>query len=126
MMRKSLKKIKSERLKKRERRKLSIRSTLAGSSEKPRICVTKSNRNIFVQVIDDSLSKTIFSVQTFGKMAAEKIVANKEGAKIIGAKVGQQLMDHKINCAVFDRSGYKYTGVIKELVEGIRSSGIKI
>lgn len=125
-MRKNIGKIKSNRLRTRVRRKLSIRSTLAGDAERPRVSVTKTNKNLFVQVVDDMSSKTLFSVQTFGKNAIPGTCSNKESAKKVGEKIGSLLKDKKIESAVFDRSGYKFTGVIAALADGIRESGIKV
>jgi large subunit ribosomal protein L18 len=123
-MRKKLGKIKSEKLAKRMRRKLSIRKKIVGTSDCPRMSVTKSNKNLFVQVIDDSASVTLFSVQTFGKNAV-KVAVNKDGAKEVGTKVAGQLKDKNISQVVFDRSGHKYHGVIATLADTVRESGIK-
>ena len=125
-MRKNIGKIKSERLRTRARRKLSIRATLFGNAEKPRVSVTKTNKNLFVQVIDDISSQTLFSVQTFGKNGIPGTCGNRESAKKVGAEVGALLKARKIQQAVFDRSGYKFTGVVAALAEGIRESGIKV
>lgn len=124
-MRKSLKKIKNPSKAKVYRRKLSIRSKISGTSERPRICATKTNKNIFVQVIDDSESKTIFSVQTFGKNGVGT-TSNVEGAKKVGAEVAKSLQGKNISKAVFDRNGRKYTGVIAALADSIREGGVQI
>jgi large subunit ribosomal protein L18 len=124
-MRKNISKIKNETKAKEYRRKLSIRKKIVGSSEKPRLAVTKSNKHIRVQVIDDVKSVTLFSVQSFGK---GKVAAcgNAEGAKKIGAEVASTLKKHNLSKAVFDRSGKQYTGVIKTLADSIRENGIQI
>lgn len=124
-MRKPNGKLKSESGRKRLRRKLSIRKTIIGDAERPRVCVTKSSKNLFVQVINDEENKTLFSVQTFGKNAVEG-KANKDGAKAVGAKVAEELKGKNISKAVFDRSGYKYHGVIASLAESIRENGIQV
>lgn len=124
-MRKPNGKIKSPSLLKRQRRKLAIRKIVVGSAERPRVCVTKTNKNIFVQVINDAESKTLFSVQTFGKNAVANS-ANKESAKTVGAKVAEGLKGQKIERVVFDRSGYKYHGVIAALADAIRENGIQV
>ena len=124
-MRKNLRKIKNESLAKVYRRKLTIRSKISGTSERPRICATKTNKNLFVQVIDDNARTTLFSVQTFGKNAS-KGGANKEGAKLVGADVAAKLKEKNISKAVFDRNGRLYTGVISELANSIRENGIQI
>ena len=124
-MRKPNGKLKSESARKRLRRKLSIRKTVIGDSARPRVCVTKSSNNLFVQVINDEESKTLFSVQTFGKNAVAG-KANKDGAKLVGAKVAEGLKGKNISSIVFDRSGYKYHGVIAAIADSIRENGIQV
>lgn len=124
-MRKTYRKIKNPSKAKIYRRKLSIRSKITGTTERPRICATKTNKNLYVQVIDDTQGKTIISVQTFGKKASEGR-ANVEGAKAVGADVAKALSGKNITNAVFDRNGRKYTGVIAALADSIRENGIQI
>lgn len=124
-MRKSLKKVKSSSQAKELRRKLSIRKKIVGSTERPRICATKTNSNLFVQVIDDSANKTLFSVQTFGKNAVGTN-ASVESAKSVGEAVAKGLKDKNISSAVFDRNGKKYTGVVASIATSIREAGIQI
>ena len=124
-MRKSLKKIKSASKAKENRRKLSIRKKIVGSSERPRVCASKTNSNLFVQVIDDSSNKTLFSVQTFGKNAVGTN-SSVESAKVVGEAVAKGLKDKNISSAVFDRNGKKYTGVVASLATSIREAGIQI
>lgn len=124
-MRKNTAKIKNETKAKEYRRKLSIRKKVVGSAEAPRLCVTKTNKHLRVQVIDDVKSTTLFSVQTFGKAKAADH-ANAEGAKKVGATVAATLKKNNLTKAVFDRSGKQYTGVIKTLADSIRENGIQI
>lgn len=109
----------------REKRRLSIRKKVSGTSERPRICAMKSNKHISVQIIDDTQSVSLFTVSTFGKNAAADS-CNIEGAKKVGVKVAALLKQKNLNAAVFDRAGYKYTGVISALVQSIRESGIQV
>ena len=124
-MRKNTSKIKNETKAKEYRRKLSIRKKVIGSAESPRLCVTKTNKHLRVQAIDDLKSSTLFSIQTYGK---EKPAdhANAEGAKKVGAAVAATLKKNNLSKAVFDRSGKQYTGVIKALADAIRENGIQI
>jgi len=124
-MRKSLKTIKNTSKAKEQRRKLAIRKKVIGTTDRPRVCATKSNHNLFVQVVDDSTNKTLFSVQTFGKNAIGK-TANADSAKVVGTEVAKLLADKNIKNAVFDRNGKKYTGVIASLATSIRDGGIQI
>jgi large subunit ribosomal protein L18 len=124
-MRKNIAKIKNETKAKEYRRKLSIRKKVVGSAEKPRLAVTKSNKHLRVQIIDDVKSATLFSVQTYGKTKVANS-CNAEGAKKVGAEVAATLKKNNLNKAVFDRSGKQYTGVIKALADSIRENGIQI
>ena len=107
------------------RRKLSIRKKVEGTAERPRICTIKSNRHFVVQVIDDTKSKTIASVQTFGKNGIKGKI-NREGGKLIGQAVAKKLQAQKIVQAVLDRNGNIYTGIVAAVAEALREEGIKI
>jgi len=124
-MRKNTAKIKNESKAKEYRRKLSIRKKIIGTAEAPRLCVTRTNKHLRVQVIDDAKSATLFSVQTYGKDKPADH-ANAEGAKKVGAAIATTLKKNNLTRAVFDRSGKQYTGVIKALAEAIRENGIQI
>ncbi|MBD66773.1 MAG: 50S ribosomal protein L18 [Halobacteriovoraceae bacterium] len=124
-MRKTLKKIKNPSKAKEQRRKLAIRKRVIGTTERPRVCAKKTNSNLFVQIVDDSQNKTLFSVQTFGKNAVGK-GSNAESAKEVGSAVAKKLGENNIKAAVFDRNGKKYTGVIATLADSIREAGIQI
>lgn len=123
-MRKNLAKIKNPTKAKEHRRKLSIRKKVIGSADRPRLCVTKSNKHLRIQAVDDAKSLTVFSVQTFGKEKAG--AANIEGVKEVGAAVSSLLKKNNITQAVFDRNGKQYTGVIKALADAIRENGIQM
>lgn len=124
-MRKQLGKIKNEKKRREYRKKLSIRKTVIGTTERPRLCVVKTNKHLQVQVVNDEENKTLFSVQTFGK---DKVAdsANIENAKKVGAAVAQKLLDNKIEAAVFDRNGKIYTGVVAAVADAVRENKIKL
>jgi large subunit ribosomal protein L18 len=124
-MRKYLGKIKNESKEKEYRRKLTIRKTVIGKENNPRICVTKTNKHLRVQVIDDSKNLTLFSVQTFGKSAVGDS-SSKESAIKVGKSIADNLKKNKLDRATFDRSGKLYTGIIKALADSIRENGIKM
>mgnify|MGYP003639353703 FL=1 len=124
-MRKPLKKLKDEGQAKRMRRKLSIRKKVEGSTERPRLCAIRSNKNISVQVVDDAKGVTLFAVSTFGKNAVGN-GGNKEAAKLVGAKVAEKLKANNIATAVFDRNGFQYAGVLSVLADSIRENGIQV
>ncbi len=95
-----------------------------GLPDSPRVNVNRSNRNIFVQVIDDSKGQTLFSVQTFGKHAVAK-GPTKESGKIVGTKVADMLKTRKIEIIKLDRNGSKYHGVLVAVADGLKERGIK-
>lgn len=124
-MRKVLGKIKNPTKAKEYRRRLSIRKKVEGTAERTRVCVTKTNKHLRVQAVNDLTNVTLFSVQTYGK-AKVADVGNAEGAKKVGAAVAAQLKKANVSVAVFDRSGKQYTGVIKVLADSIRENGIQL
>jgi large subunit ribosomal protein L18 len=124
-MRKQYGKVQNKKDQRRQKRRLTIRNKISGTTERPRICAMKSNKHISVQLIDDTRSISLFTVSTFGKEAAAD-TCNIEGAKKVGAKVATIMKQKNLSSAVFDRAGYKYTGVIAALVQSIRESGIQV
>jgi large subunit ribosomal protein L18 len=125
-MRKSYEKVKQPARKRLLRRKLNIRSKIEGSPECPRLSVYKSNKHISVQVIDDTVSTTLFSMHTFGKKAVAGASCTVEGAKVMGEKVAGELKGRKIEQVVFDRNGLRYTGILASLADSIRKNGINV
>ncbi len=125
-MRKQIRKIKTLAGARKERRRLKIRKTVIGTEARPRVCVSKGNKNIFVQVIDDAASRTIFSAQTFGKNAVKGAKGNVEGAKLVGVTIAEGLKSKKIENVVFDRAGNKYAGIVAAIADGIRENGIRV
>lgn len=107
----------TKKAKTRNRRKLSIRKSINGIALKPRISISKSNKSVFVQAINDDEQKTLASVKT------DKGISNMDKAAETLAK---SLLSQKIESAVFDRNGFKYHGNVKAFADGLRKSGIKI
>lgn len=97
---------------------------LRGNSDKPRLCVFKSLKHIYAQIINDDEGNTIFSVSTLSKDFEKNLSVNKETAEKIGKKVGEECKKRDISKIVFDRNGYKYHGRIKALADAVRSEGI--
>ncbi|HXK32282.1 MAG: 50S ribosomal protein L18 [Candidatus Nealsonbacteria bacterium RBG_13_38_11] len=104
---------------KRQRRHKKIRSRVSGTKEKPRLCVFKSGKHIYAQLIDDEKGKTVASASDAD---FKKIKVGK--AKEIGKSIAKKAKDLKIEKVVFDRGGYKYHGQVKELAEGAREGGL--
>lgn len=109
---------------KRLHRKVHIRKTVYGTADRPRMTVTRSNKNLSVQVINDDEGTTLASISTLEK-EFEALKPNIDGAKKLGEAFGVRLKDKKITKVVFDRNGYLYHGVVKALADGTRSAGIE-
>lgn len=108
----------------RTRRHNRVRAKITGTAKRPRVSVFKSNRNIFVQLIDDESSKTILSSKISG--GKSKVKGNKsDKAAEIGKAVAEKAKTAGISEVVFDRGGYKYHGRVKALAEGLRAGGLK-
>ena len=105
----------------------SIRKRVQGTPERPRLSVHRSAKNIYVQLIDDIASKTLFAFSTrdkeFGKAAqkANKVVKTQKLGQFFGSKIKEK----GITKIAFDRGGYKYHGRVKALAESLRQSGIE-
>lgn len=113
-----------EKDRKRLRRKIHIRKRVSGTSERPRMTVTKSNRSISVQVIDDVKGHTLASASTLEK-ELKNIKVTVKGAGELGELFGKRLLEKNIKTVVFDRNGYLYHGIIKALADGSRKAGIE-
>lgn len=94
------------------RRHKKIRSTLMGTSERPRLSVFKSNRFIYAQIIDDTKGHTL-------------VQASSDDAKVVGVDIAKKAKALKIVKVVFDRGGYLYTGKIKAIADSAREGGLE-
>ena len=113
----------NDKNRKRLHRKIHIRKSIYGTAERPRMTVTKSNKNLSVQVINDDEGKTLASISTLEKECAD-VKPTIEGAAKLGEALGARLKDKNISKVVFDRNGYLYHGVVKALADGTRKAGI--
>lgn len=118
-------KVRKLKRKQRNRRHARVRAKIKGTKSVPRVSVFRSNKHIFIQLIDDSVGKTI--VSSIVKSKDKSVIkGNKiEIASAIGEMLANKAKDAGINKVVFDRSGYKYHGRVKALAEGLRKSGLK-
>lgn len=114
----------NDKNRKRLHRKVHIRKSVIGTTERPRMTITRSNKNISVQVIDDSEGKTLASISTLEKEFAT-CKANTADAAKLGEALGKRLKDKKVTKVVFDRNGYLYHGVVKAFADGARKAGIE-
>ena len=108
----------------RQRRHLRVRNKISGTAECPRLCVYRSNTNLYAQIIDDVAGNTIVSCSTLDKDVKTKH-ANKEAAKEVGTLIAKKAIEKNIKTVVFDRDGYIYHGVVKELAEAAREAGLE-
>lgn len=104
-----------------------VRKTLAGTGDKPRLCVYRSLNKIYAQIIDDERGVTLVSASSLDKDIASSLEGkNKtEQARIVGQEIAKRAKSAKIEEVVFDRGGYIYTGRVAALAEGARSAGLK-
>jgi len=118
--------MKTEKRTPRERRKLGIRKKITGSTERPRMSVYRSNKHIYVQVIDDSTGNTVASASTLSPELEGKLEGDKrEAAKLVGELAAKKCLAAKVEAVVFDRNGFIYSGRIAALADGARGGGLR-
>ncbi len=116
-----------KRRKARIRRQKKVRKKVRGIAERPRLCVFKSGKHIYAQVIDDTAGETLVATSSLSKELEEIIKGkggNKQGASIIGADIAKRAIKKGIQKVVFDRNGYIYHGRVKALSEAARENGL--
>lgn len=108
------------------RRHRRVRGKISGTPERPRLCVTRSNSNIYAQVIDDVSHTTICGVSTLGPEFKEtgKKGGTVEGAAEIGTIIGKMAQEKGVTKVVFDRGGHLYHGRVKALADAAREAGL--
>jgi len=108
-------------------RKERVSRKVFGTGERPRISVFKSNRNIYVQVIDDLKNRTIASASNLSSeiKGQAKGKSKTEQSKLVGELLGKKAVSAGVSQAVFDKGGYKYQGRIKSLADAAREAGLK-
>lgn len=109
---------------KRQRRRIHIRKKIFGTSETPRLSVFRSNRYLYVQLVDDNAGKTILGLSDKG-FKSVKDEKPLDRAKRFGTEFGKMIAKKGVKTVIFDRGGYKYHGRIKNFADGVRESGIK-
>lgn len=113
----------SNRLKLRMKKRLKIRKKVDGDELRPRLCVFKSSRNIYAQMIDDKTGRTLVSASTLQDKVTSK---GKDAAAEVGKLIAERAKEKNITKAVFDRSGYIYHGRVKSLADGAREAGLQV
>lgn len=113
--------------KQRQRRRYRVRKRLRGSAERPRLCVTRSHRNIMAQLIDDIAGKTLVSASTGDKELVKKLKygGNAEAAEVIGKTIAERAAKSGVSQVCFDRGGSKYHGRVAALANAAREAGLQ-
>jgi large subunit ribosomal protein L18 len=106
----------------RQKKKMRIRRRVKGTDERPRLCIFRSARHIYAQIIDDAKGATLVSASTLDVEGMKN--ANKSTAKAIGTEVAKRALSKNIKDVVFDRNGYLYHGRVQALAEGAREAGL--
>jgi len=113
-----------EKRKREEKRKQRIRARIFGTKEKPRLCVFRSKKNLWVQVVDDEKGHTLISANS-KEISLDKKLTKKEIAFEVGKLIAEKALGVGIKKIVFDRKGYRYHGRVKSLAEGAREGGLQ-
>ena len=107
----------------RVRRHARVRAKISGTSEAPRLCVYRSNKNIEAQIIDDVKGTTLVASSSMALRLQNG--SNIDAAKLVGKDIAEKALAKGLKKIVFDRSGYIYHGRVKALAEAAREAGLK-
>lgn len=111
------------KLQARKRRVFRVRNKIRGCGEKPRLSVSKTNKHLYAQLIDDEKGISLAGVGTLNHKSAGR--KSKEAARVIGKQIGELAKEKNIRTVVFDRGVNKYHGIIAELADGAREAGLQ-
>lgn len=113
---------------KRVRKKLRVRKKIVGTSERPRLAVFRSSKNIYAQLIDDIKNQTLAGVSTLSpdlKGELSQMKNRTSAAKLVGKSIAEKAKALKVKTVIFDRGAYLYHGRVKALAEGARENGLE-
>lgn len=118
-------KFKKER---RNRIRRRIRSTVRGTAERPRLAIYKSNKHVYLQLINDLEATTLVGISSMSQSLKDQLNGKpaKQIAKALGEELAKVAKEKGIDKAVFDRSGYKYHGIVKEAADAARKGGLNL
>ena len=108
----------------RRKRHIRVRKKIFGTSERPRLCVFRSSKHIYAQVIDDEAGKTLAAASS-SATGEQDTVGKVAGAKEVGRILAGKCVENNIETVIFDRSGYLYHGRVQALADGAREGGLK-
>lgn len=116
--------MKNKKVFRRNRIKQRVRKSISGTPERPRMSVFRSNRDIYVQLIDDLAGHTVASASSAIAEIREQKITKTEKAAIVGKQIAEKALAAGITKVVFDRNGYLYHGRIKSLADAAREGGL--
>lgn len=104
-----------------------VRKKISGTTERPRLCVYRSNAHIYAQIIDDAKGMTLAAASTVEKDLAAQIgeMDKKGAAKLVGKTIAERALQAGYKTVVFDRGGYVYTGRVQAVADGAREAGLE-
>jgi len=108
----------------RKRRHKRVRKKVFGTDERPRLCVFRSNKHIYAQVINDLIGHTLVSASSL-EIKGDEHKTKTEMARAVGLLIGRRCLEKGIRKVVYDRGGYKYHGRVKALADGAREAGLE-
>ena len=112
----------------RLKRKKRVRKKIRGTPEKPRLCVFRSSKHIYAQIVDDSAGRTLLAASSLSKelgLNNKMDCGNKKGAALVGTAIAKSALEKGIKRVVFDRNGFLYHGRVKALSEAARENGLE-
>ena len=111
----------------RQKKHKRMHNKIVGTSERPRLCVFRSNKHMYAQIIDDSAHKTLVAASTTQKDVRAELehTDDKAAASYLGTVIGKKALDAGITEVVFDRGGYIYQGKVEALADAAREAGLK-
>lgn len=112
----------------RQKRHLRLRRKIEGTQERPRLCVTKSLKHVYAQMVDDREGRTLVTASTRERELGDENgqTGNVSAAKAVGEAIGRRAIEQGIKRAVFDRAGWPYHGRVKAVAEGAREAGLEL
>ena len=110
----------------RVRRHLRVRKKVSGDAARPRLVVNRSAKHIFVQVVDDTVGRTLAAASTLDESVRSADGDKSAKAKLVGALIAERARDAGISAVVFDRGGFQYHGRVAALADGARESGLTL
>ena len=110
----------------RVRRHLRVRKKVVGSTARPRLVVNRSARHILVQIVDDSIGRTLASASTMDEAVKSAAGDKTAKAKLVGSLIAERARDAGITAVVFDRGGYQYHGRVAALADSAREAGLTL